>query len=106
MVDVNPNDLILQQFTLFRSEFRDQLKRIEDKIDAEVADLKNEQIADLKEGNRRLADDQRRLWDTVGKLQEHKATQHGGKNAVTEIRTVIIALLASTLAVVVGHFIH
>jgi len=86
--------------------FQESLTRIENKIDKEIADLKSEQIADLKVQNVRLADDQRRSWEAIRKLEDHRNLSQGGKATINYITTTLFASVGATIAVIIGHFIH
>lgn len=88
--------------------------RVEIKLDKEISELKSEQIADLRKQNERIADDQRRLWDRVGKLESERIPQieaaqrehQGGIRVGQAILTVVGSLLSGGLVAVAVHFAH
>ncbi len=85
----------------------DGLRRIEDLIQKEIHDLKTEQIRDiknsvdrietdtraglsrvengLKKDIDRVSDDQRRLWEHVGKLELNDGQRTGGSKAIDRL---------------------
>lgn len=75
------------------------MERVERKIDKEISDLKTEQIGDLRKAVERLADDQRRLWET--------ALQSQGSKYAHQVWITLLASLASGAIVwVIAHFVH
>lgn len=89
------DDLIAQQLQLLH----EAVQRVEDKIDKEIADLKNEQIADLKKQVDRLADDQRRLWETALK-------SHGSRVTHQVWITILASLSSGIIGMAIVHFWH
>ena len=59
--------------------------RIEDLLRQRIDDLKDEQIADLKAQIARLADDQRRIWDTLHAMQLRDSQRAGGNKMLAAI---------------------
>ncbi len=57
-------------------------KRLEDLVLREIADLKTDQIARLDKALDRLGDDQRRLWESCGKLADRMNRYGGGVSAL------------------------
>lgn len=77
----------------------DAVKRVENKLDKEVSELKSEQIGELKKSYERLADDQRRLWNIV---HEHR----GGLKVSQVILTLVGSLLSGAIVALIVHFAH
>lgn len=80
--------------TRLENVFSDGLARIESLIRGEITDLKNEQIADLREANRRLADDQRRLWEAL-RIVENRENQRTGSDRTTGKAFMSLMMLLS-----------
>jgi hypothetical protein len=60
-------------------------ERIETLFRQQLVDLKTEQIADLKDRYERLADDQRRLWDLIHKLELRDSARTGSSKAIAAV---------------------
>jgi hypothetical protein len=69
--------------TRLENQIAAALERIERRLDKEIGDLKDEQISDLREANRRMADDQRRLWEAVRLLEQRDNQRIGGNRALS-----------------------
>jgi hypothetical protein len=73
-------------------------ERIEKMLRAEINDLKTEQINDLREANKRLADDQRRAWEAIESLRRREEQRTGGSKAFDRIWNIVSALIGGALA--------
>ncbi len=60
-------------------------ERLERLLRTEISDLKTEQITDLREANKRLADDQRRLWEALRDLERRESQRVGGRRVLSSI---------------------
>jgi hypothetical protein len=76
------------------------LERIERRLDKEIGDLKDEQISDLREANRRMADDQRRLWEAVRLLEQRENQRIGGSRALSGITHFLSAIFGGLVTAV------
>jgi hypothetical protein len=88
--------------------FATGLSEIKELIRGEITDIKNEQIADLRDANRRLADDQRRLWEAL-RVVENRENQRTGSDrttgkAFTALMMLITAGVASFMTWLAGLF--
>jgi hypothetical protein len=83
----------------------ESLVRIEALIRQEIHDLKTEQIkdikedvarveADLKEQVKRIADDQRRLWDATRELEKRENQRYGGDRKLGWLGNLIAIALS------------
>ena len=68
------------------------LARLEKKIDTEIAELKTEQIAQLRAENTRLADDQRRMWEALRNLENDRSAERGSKRAINSLTHTVSGL--------------
>ena len=75
-------------------------ERLENLLRQEINDLKSEQINMLREENKRLADDQRRVWEAVRSLENDRNKAHGGGRVFTGLMTGLISILGSSAAAV------
>ena len=73
------------------------LARIEGLIRTEVNDLKNEQIAQAFKAIERIADDQRRLWDNVGKLELRDGQRTGGSKAMDRVWSAVAMMIGAAI---------
>jgi predicted nucleic acid-binding Zn-ribbon protein len=69
-------------------------------LQREIAQLKDEQISDLKKGNERLGEDQRRLWDQVHIVQNNEAKNSGSRETLFSAGHALMVLLGGLLTVV------
>lgn len=88
---------IENRVTRLENVFSDGLARIEALIRGEITDLKNEQIADLREANRRLADDQRRLWEALRIVENRESQRTGSDRTTGKAFTALMMLLTAGL---------
>lgn len=89
---------IENRVTRLENVFADGLARIEALIRGEITDLKNEQIADLREANRRLADDQRRLWEALRIVENRESQRTGSDRTSGKAFTTAMMFLSASLA--------
>lgn len=61
---------------------------------------------DLKGENARLADDQRRMWDAVRKLEDDRNRQVGVRGATSTLRQTLIGLSSGGIGAVIGWLLH
>jgi hypothetical protein len=80
------------------------MHRLERLIEAEIRDLKNEQITDLKESITRIADDQRRLWEAAARQQDQLNTWRGGLSAIHYVVLAVGAIIGS-IAGILGRML-
>jgi len=73
--------------------------RIESLLRSEINDLKTEQITDLREANKRLADDQRRLWEHVGQIELRDGQRTGSSRAFERMWNFGAALIGGGIAI-------
>lgn len=78
--------------------------RIETLLRSEINDLKTEQINDLREANKRLADDQRRLWEAVSTLQSREAQRYGGDRKLRGLSQLVSGGIGGLIAAVATWF--
>lgn len=78
----------------------DQVSELKDLILREITDLKNEQIADLRRDNERLADDQRRSWEAIRSLEADRNHALGGGKVVYMAITAVLTFIGSSAAAV------
>ena len=99
------------RLTKLENDIPSALQRIEDLIRREIQDLKVEQIRDiksditrverdLKEEAKRLADDQRRLWEATRALEGRENQRTGGGKALGSIGHVLSAGIGGLIALV------
>lgn len=69
-------------------------------LQREIAELKDEQINDLKKGNDRLSEDQRRLWDQLHIVQNNEAKNSGSRETLFSAGHALMVLLGGLLTVV------
>lgn len=69
--------LLDARVTRLEDQITDGFSRIEGLLRQEINDIKTEQISDLREANKRLADDQRRLWDRVVEMERRENRRAG-----------------------------
>jgi hypothetical protein len=74
------------------------IERIEALLQKEIAELKTEQIADLRKQIERIADDQRRLWEAVRTLETDRNRAHGGAKVISGLMTFIASIAGSSAA--------
>jgi len=79
--------------------------RIEALITREIQDLKNEQIADLRRQNDRLADDQRRAWEAIRALENERNRMYGGVKVIHAVVATVSGLVGAGVAALVGKFL-
>lgn len=72
--------------------------RIESLLRQEINDLKAEQINELREANKRLADDQRRLWDRVVDMERRENRREGDHKGQYRI----LASMGTLVAAIIG----
>ena len=99
----------------------DGLRRIEDLIRNEIHDLKVEQLSDIKKAIERIendtktaidrvdadakaaitriADDQRRVWDHIGKLELREGRRTGGTRAFERMWNFVAAIMGGAIAI-------
>jgi hypothetical protein len=65
-------------------------------LQREITELKDEQISDLKKANERLADDQRRLWDLV---LTNEARRAGSRETLFSAGHVLMVILGGLITV-------
>lgn len=95
-------DLISSQLLALHEAVR----RVENKLDKEVSELKSEQIADLRKANDRLADDQRRVWEAVRAVESYQSQHHGGLRVGQIFLTIFGSLCSGAIVALVVHFAH
>jgi hypothetical protein len=72
-------------------------EKIEGLLRSEISDLKSEQITDLREANKRLADDQRRLWERLSDLERRENMRIGSHRQISAIAHFVSAALGGLL---------
>lgn len=93
--EIHPSTILVKLENLAKS-----VERVEKLIENEINDLKNEQIAELRRDNERLADDQRRAWEAIRSLENDRNLAHGGGKVFTGIITAVISIISSSAAAV------
>ena len=71
--------------TRMETQITEGFNRIENMLQREISDLKTDQISDLKEQNKRIADDQRRAWDAIESLRRREDQRYGGERKLGSI---------------------
>lgn len=80
------------------------LNRIESLLRQQIQDLKTEQLRDMKDELRRLADDQRRLWDAVRDLEKVRNLNAGGIRVINSIWNLISAGIGAGIMALLNGF--
>lgn len=86
------------------SQITDGFARIEALLRSEISDLKTEQIKDLREGNTRLADDQRRLWERLADLERRDNLRTGGDRKLGSLSFFLSGGLGGLISAVATYF--
>jgi len=90
--------------TRLEAQISTGFERLENLLRTEITDLKSEQIKDLREGNSRLADDQRRLWEHIGRLElgngEQSGVRKGTSKAMDRAWNAFSLMIGGVLALV------
>lgn len=79
-------------------------ERIEGLLRNEIDDLKREQLSDLRDANRRLGDDQRRLWEGLRTLEARENQRFGGDKKLGAISHLFSIILGGLIATVASWF--
>lgn len=82
------------------------IARVEKKIDQEIADLKQEQIADLRVAIDRIADDQRRLWEAVRALETDRNQDKGSWRVIQGITGLVAGSVGAALTATISAIYH
>lgn len=88
--------------TRLEGQILEGFKRIEDMLRSEIKDLKDEQIKDLREGNKRLADDQRRAWEAIESLRRHEDQRYGAERTKGAIWYFFCAAIGSIVTAIIA----
>jgi hypothetical protein len=83
--------------TRLENQIMEGFKEIKSLLTREIDDLKKEQLRDLRGALDRLADDQRRLWEAVGKLQNRASERTGGSKAIDRLWSIVAMIIGGAL---------
>lgn len=90
-------DALESRVSRLESQITDGFQRIESLLRAEISDLKTEQINDLREANKRLGDDQRRLWERVNDVERRENIRMGGDRKLGSISHFLSAAIGALI---------
>ena len=88
-----PIDALDNRVTRLEGQIAAGFERIEKMLRAEINDLKTEQISDLREANKRLADDQRRSWERLTEFERRENERIGGNKVVGSISHFLAVIM-------------
>jgi len=87
-----------QRVTRMENQIASGFDRIERLLRSEIDDLKKEQINDLREALRRLADDQRRAWEAIEMLRRREDQKIGSSRTLENLWRAMSAVIGGILA--------
>lgn len=90
--------------TRLETQISQGFDRLEGLLRNEISDLKNEQLSDLREQNRRLADDQRRIWEAVRSVETRENRRDGGSNVLSAIWHALSGVAGGAVALGASWF--
>lgn len=83
--------------TRLEGDIKAGFERLENLLRQEIADLKSEQITELRKANDRLADDQRRLWERLVDMERRENRRAGESGGSGRVLSALGHFLSATV---------